>query len=398
MKIIIAHFGTYYVNMAGGVEKLTCYLSSDLVGKGHAVTVLYRDRIEGQPYFPIDRKVEQHNILFKNGKKIISEKLPLNLRIYREIVRIFSQKNAQGINAKYKGKQYGPQIREFLHNIRPDIILSCSAPSTKYVITDAGYKGPVVTMFRGDPEIQMPLLSKDEREAVAQSAAIQVLWPSKVTIAKQYFPNVPVVAIGNAVFPAEKMAKSGDKKKRYLISCVGNISGRKNQKLLMEAFASIALEYPEWDVEFWGGNDSHYAKMMAEEIRAKGFGNRIFIKGKTNHVGDVYARSDIFCIPSTSEGFPQSLGEAMAAGLPAIGLKTCGGTNELIEDGVTGFLVDNRIDSLGAVLKLLMDDSILRKNMGKAGYRGVQQYSPDRMWNKWEDLIRNIGEIRNTNV
>lgn len=31
MKITVAHFGTHYVDMPGGVEKLTCYLSSDLV-------------------------------------------------------------------------------------------------------------------------------------------------------------------------------------------------------------------------------------------------------------------------------------------------------------------------------------------------------------------------------
>ena len=389
MKIIIAHFGTSYVNMAGGVEKLTCYLSSDLVNKGHDVTVLYRDRVEGMPYFPIDKKVKQFNILFEDGHKVVSEKLPLELRVYREAVRFFSQKAAQGINAKYKGKQYGPRIQKFIKDAKPDIILSCSAPSTKYVIADAEFKGPVITMFRGDPEVQMPLLSEEEREAVSKSAAIQVLWPSKIDITNKYFPNIPAVAIGNAVFPSEKMANPGEKKEHYLISCVGSVSGRKNQKLLMEAFASIAADYPDWDVEFWGGKDSHYGKLL-EEIRAKGLSDRIFVKGKTKHVGDIYARSDIFCIPSTSEGFPQSLAEAMSAGLPAIGIRTCGGTNELIQDGVTGFLVDNRVDSFTTALKMLMDDSSLRKKMGEEGYREVQQYAPDKMWKMWEKLIKNM--------
>lgn len=390
MKIIIAHFGTSYANMAGGVEKLTCYLSSDLVNKGHDVTVLYRDRVEGMPYFPIDEKVKQFNILFEDGHKVVSEKLPLELRVYREAVRFFSQKAAQGINAKYKGKQYGPRIQKFIKDAKPDIILSCSAPSTKYVIADAEFKGPVITMFRGDPEVQMPLLSEEEREAVSKSAAIQVLWPSKIDITNKYFPNIPAVAIGNAVFPSEKMANPGEKKEHYLISCVGSVSGRKNQKLLMEAFASIAADYPDWDVEFWGGKDSHYGKLLEEEIRAKGLSDRIFVKGKTKHVGDIYARSDIFCIPSTSEGFPQSLAEAMSAGLPAIGIRTCGGTNELIQDGVTGFLVDNRVDSFTTALKMLMDDSSLRKKMGEEGYREVQQYAPDKMWKMWEKLIKNM--------
>lgn len=41
MKIIIAHFGTYYVNMPGGVEKVTCNLANALVHRGHEVTILY---------------------------------------------------------------------------------------------------------------------------------------------------------------------------------------------------------------------------------------------------------------------------------------------------------------------------------------------------------------------
>lgn len=392
MRITIAHFGTHYVDMPGGVEKLTCYLSSDLVKKGYDVTVLYRDGIEGKPHFPIDAKVRQLNILFENGHKVVSEKLPFTLRVYRELARLFSQKKAQGINAEFKGRQYGPRIRRFLNEYPADVILSCSAPSTKYVITNADYQGPVITMFRGDPAVQMPLLSDEERKAVAKSAAIQVLWPSKVEVAKKYFPGVPVVAIGNVVFPAKYQATPGKEKEKHLISCVGNVSGRKNQKLLVQAFATLANRYPDWNVEFWGEKSSHYARSMEEEIKAKHLGDRILLKGKTNHIEEVYYRSDIFCIPSTSEGFPQGLAEAMSAGLPCIGLKTCGGTNELIHEGETGFLVDNEQISLSKALSALMDDADLRIRMGKSGRELVQQYKPDCMWALWEELIQNVSK------
>lgn len=392
MRITIAHFGTHYVDMPGGVEKLTCYLSSDLVKKGYDVTVLYRDGIEGNPHFPIDSKVRQLNILFENRHKVVSEKLPFTLRVYRELARLFSQKKAQGINAEFTGRPYGPRIRRFLNEYPADVILSCSAPSTKYVITNADYQGPVITMFRGDPAVQMPLLSDEERKAVAKSATIQVLWPSKVEVAKKYFPGVPVVAIGNAVFPAKYQATPGKEKEKHLISCVGNVSGRKNQKLLVQAFAALADRYPDWNVEFWGEKSSHYARSMEEEIKAKHLGERILLKGKTNHIEEVYYRSDIFCIPSTSEGFPQGLAEAMSAGLPCIGLKTCGGTNELIHEGETGFLVDNEQISLSKALSALMDDADLRIRMGKTGRELVQQYKPDCMWTMWEELIQNVSK------
>lgn len=390
MRITIAHFGTHYVDMPGGVEKLTCYLSSDLVKKGHNVTVLYRDGIEGMPYFPIDSRVKQFNILFENGYKIISEKLPLFLRVYREVVRLFSQKEAQGINAKFKGEQYGPRICQFLNRYPADVILSCSAPSTKYVIMDAGYTGPVITMFRGDPEVQMPLLSLEEKEAVSKSAAIQVLWPSKIDIAKRYFPDVPVVSIGNAVFPAPINTEREIPKSRYLISCVGNVSGRKNQKLLMHAFASIAEQYPDWDLEFWGEKNSNYAKSMEKEIKNKRLEKRIILRGKTNHIEKVYAKSDIFCIPSKSEGFPQGLAEAMSAELPCIGLKICGGTNELIHDAVNGYLVADDVNDLANALSELMRDKTKRKLMGKESKRIVSQYELSKMWALWEELLHNV--------
>lgn len=212
-------------------------------------------------------------------------------------------------------------------------------------------------------------------------------------VAKKYFPGVPVVAIGNAVFPAKYQAAPGGKKEKHLISCVGNVSGRKNQKLLVHAFAELADRYPSWNVEFWGEKSSHYARSMEEEIKAKHLEGRILLKGKTNRNEEVYRRSDIFCIPSTSEGFPQGLAEAMSAGLPCVGLKTCGGTNELIQEGKTGFLVDNDQGILSEALSALMDDGDLRIRMGKAGHELVQQYKPDRMWTMWEELIQKASKV-----
>lgn len=117
MHIVIAHFGTYYVDMPGGVERVTCNLANAMIQKGHRVTILYRDFKEGNPYFALNECVEQHNILFENGMQKISEKLPLTLRLDREIKRIFSQNAAQSINAKYKGKQYGQSIHRWLEKL-----------------------------------------------------------------------------------------------------------------------------------------------------------------------------------------------------------------------------------------------------------------------------------------
>ena len=112
--------------------------------------------------------------------------------------------------------------------------------------------------------------------------------------------------------------------------------------------------------------------------------------GKTQKIGDVYGRSDIFAIASKSEGFPQGLAEAMSAGLPAVGLKICGGTNELIQDGKTGFLTDNTVKSFADGLEKLICDAGLRARMGKEAHQFTLNYRPEKMWDIWEQLLASL--------
>ena len=62
MHILLAHLGMHYVNISGGVEKATCDFANAMVKRGHKVTLLYIDKVEGDPYFPLDHRVHQQNI------------------------------------------------------------------------------------------------------------------------------------------------------------------------------------------------------------------------------------------------------------------------------------------------------------------------------------------------
>ena len=75
--------------------------------------------------------------------------------------------------------------------------------------------------------------------------------------------------------------------------------------------------------------------------------------------------ADIFAFPSNSEAFGLALTEAMAAGLPAIGYKSCPAVNEIIIDGYNGFLCDDGVDDFAEKMKVLMQNEELRKQMGK---------------------------------
>lgn len=389
MKIVIAHFNSAYVRMPGGVEKVTCSLANALHRRGHEVTILFRDSKLGRAYFPLDEGIPEHNILYNDeGVRTIQDKLPAAIRLKREFFRLFSAKKAHEINAVAKGRFYGPAIRKWLDRIHPDVIIATSMPSAKYVIEDAAAEVPVITMIHSQPSVQFAAISPAERRAVSHGAGIQILLPSGIEETRRVFPNLPIHVIGNAVEIPDWQADLGREKERYHLVCVGTVNPNKNQKLVVEAFASLADRFLDWDVELWGKADERYARPLREYIKKHQLEGRVFFKGLTKNVdGDIYRRADLFAIPSKKEGFPLSLTEAMAAGFPAVGLRTCPGVNELIEDGQTGYLVNESPAAMADALACLMGDRALRVRMGQAGREAVQVYAADRIWDQWERLL-----------
>lgn len=375
MNILVAHFCTHWVQCSGGVEKVVCKFANEMLKRGHEVTVLYIDQKEGAPFFPLDHRVKTINILYENGKKAISEKLPVRLRACREFWRLFSLKKARAINAEYKGKLYGRQIQKMISQQKPDVVVACSEQSIKYVIDDAKCKVPVIGMIHSGCHETIPELSGAELLAMGKCKAIQVLLPSYIDICKQYIRGTHFIAIGNVVEQTTRLAKY-DGKKIHKIVCVGMLSGRKNQQLLADAFALIAHKYPCWSVEFWGNYHSTKGMLIKKYIE-KGESPQLKIMGTTTNIEEVYASADIFCMPSYLEGFPLALTEAMAAGLPAVGLKSCHAVAELIENEKSGLLVDNTKEALAAALERLMNDLTLRKRMGQEARRAMEAYAPD---------------------
>ena len=141
-------------------------------------------------------------------------------------------------------------------------------------------------------------------------------------------------------------------KDTYKILFVGRLSkNHKRPHLLIEAFAGLADEFPNWNVELWGAEDGKaYYKELQLLIKKHHLENRVFLKGPTNDVPSVLQQGDIFAFPSAYEGFGLALGEAMSMGLPAVGYKSCSAVNELIKDGENGYLCDD-----GAELVLCQD-------------------------------------------
>jgi phosphatidylinositol alpha 1,6-mannosyltransferase len=98
-------------------------------------------------------------------------------------------------------------------------------------------------------------------------------------------------------------------------------------------------------------------------------------------LADTYAAADVFLHPSTTETFGQVVQEAMAAGLPVVGIRA-GGVGWLVDPGRTGVLVDAPGDGLGAALAALVRSRGLQA-MGEAARRAVA----GRSWTATMDAL-----------
>lgn len=144
---------------------------------------------------------------------------------------------------------------------------------------------------------------------------------------------------------------------------------------------------------FWncgGGDNSGYKAELQGMIQRLHMEERIFLRGVTHHVDEVYAQSDIFAFPSKFEGFPLSLSEAMSAGLPAVGFCSCASVNELIRHEKNGLLAEDGVDAFAAALEELMADQEKRIRMGLEAHRTMEAYSPEAVWTQWEHLLEKV--------
>lgn len=102
--------------------------------------------------------------------------------------------------------------------------------------------------------------------------------------------------------------------------------------------------------------------------------------GSRTDVDDILNQNDIFCLISNYEGLPISIIEAMRAEMPIIA-SDVGGVNELVQDGVNGFLIPRgNISELVEKLKCILEHKELIKFMGEASRKIYEEeYTADRM-------------------
>ena len=135
-----------------------------------------------------------------------------------------------------------------------------------------------------------------------------------------------------------------------------------------------------------------YASMKALKNNLRnelGLDDKVLLPGKQKDIFDKISDAKLFVLSSDYEGMPNALIEAMCLGLPVISTKVSG-ANELIEDGVNGYLIDSNIDQLTEKMIELLDNDKLRKQFGENAVKLNSELNVDSIVDKWMEIIEPI--------
>lgn len=172
-----------------------------------------------------------------------------------------------------------------------------------------------------------------------------------------------------------------------VIISVSRLVPWKNTSMIISALAHIHRD----DLYLLVLGEGREKNFLVEQAKDLGIGNNCFFMGHVEAPSPYYAESDIFVLPSTIESFGIVYAEAMACGLPCIGLRNnppevLSSAIDVMEEGKSGYCVSSQQELVEKLLLLIHDDSIRKKMGGHALMQARKRFT----WTNYVDKFLSI--------
>lgn len=287
-------------------------------------------------------------------------------------------------------------LRKKVNAIHPDSILSFGELWNSFVLLALyGLKFPVYISDRCSPERRYNTLHLFLRKWLYPRATGIIAQTQK---AKEIYFNLfrhnNIEIIGN---PIQEIKLDRNIRRENIILMVGRLIETKHQDELVKMF--LKINNPGWKLVLVGYDhlQQNNSERIREIIDSHNAQERVFLEGKQTDVARYYAKSKIFAFTSSSEGFPNAIGEAMSAGIPAVAFDCVAGPSEMINDNYNGFLVPLfDFKKFREKLELLMQDEDLRIKMGERAKVDIKKYSIQRVSDRFLSFITQNQDLLNT--
>jgi len=189
---------------------------------------------------------------------------------------------------------------------------------------------------------------------------------------------------------ALRRSRGGDGRRLLTVS---RLDPEKNPLLLLDVVAGLRREDPRWQLTIAG--DGPLRDQMTARAAALGLEAAVTLVGEVTNgpaLWELYRAADVFLHVSLTEGLPQVLFEAQAAGLPVVATAV-GGVPEAIGDGRTGLLIGPR-DAAAAIdaVRRLSDDPALRERLIATALREVAEQTTEAQLDRLAAFVRTYVE------
>ena len=205
------------------------------------------------------------------------------------------------------------------------------------------------------------------------------------------YNGVDLEKINSANRRNAKRAELGLQPEDFAIALIANFHPAKGHRYLIEAFNRLARRFPHARLLLCGYCNEASLLNSLRQLVAAGTEKQVWFMGSRQDVPEIMHAVDVLVAPSLSEGFSNSILEALAAGKPVVASRV-GGNLEQIIDGLNGYLVPpaESIALANALEKLLSSPGKLRQ-MGEAAKTRVrQQFSVEKMAEAHQQLYSRL--------
>jgi glycosyltransferase involved in cell wall biosynthesis len=178
------------------------------------------------------------------------------------------------------------------------------------------------------------------------------------------------------------------------ILCVANLHARKRIGDLVDALALVRARVPAATLRLVGGGDVAAHAALIERARTAGVADALTFAGHVSDVVPEMARARVAALPSSCEGVPTVLLEAMAAGRPVVSTRS-GHIESIITDGIEGFLVPvGDVTGLADRLIRILSEPALAARMSEAARRRAVRHDVGRVAQTLLDTLVAAAPVR----
>ena len=268
-----------------------------------------------------------------------------------------------------------------------DTVISFLAQFNMIALAAAfGTKIPVIVADRNDPRHmpkQAPVrLARNQMYHLANAVVVQTQHN------KKYFSQKLQEKCRIIYNPVDLQDQKGmalrTEKKRRIVSAA-RLMKQKNQLMLIESFAQIHKDFPDYTLTIYG--EGPFRDTLEARIAELNLTDSVFLPGKVQNVFDCIADADLFVLSSDFEGMPNALIEAMCLGLPVISTKVSGAT-DLIVHGHNGMLTEvGDTNQLTECMRQMLADPQLRLRCAVNALEINERLQVDGIIRQWLDCF-----------